>query len=283
MNTLATLRGTALLFAAVGGAAFATLAWRARASFSWFERARAHLYRDLTFIRAPVTAERVLAAQLGSCVLGIAAARALQAPWPLLLTCAAACLPARWLSQLRAARIAAIEGQLDPFLVALANTLRAVPSLGEALASSTATTAPPLRDEIDLLLKEYRLGTPLDRALDDAARRIESRAFTALVLTLGVARTAGGGVSECLERAAATLREMLRLDGVVRTKTAEGKTQAWVISVLPGPFFILLSQIDPDFLQPLAATAKGNAVMAVAAVMWLVAVVAARRIVQVDL
>ncbi len=283
MILLLALRWLAIALLGGGSGAALAIVWCAATTPDCLATAGARFDRDLAFIRASFGARPLLATQATVCLLGLAFARVLASPWPLAGVALAICAPGPWLTHLRAARVTQLDLQLDPWLVALANTLRATPSLGEALGSTIATTAPPLRDELDLLLKEYRLGTPLDSALDNAARRIGGRAFTALVLTLQVARSSGGGVSECLERAAATLREMSRLDGVVRTKTAEGKTQAVVIAVLPGPFFALLAQLDPDFLRPLSSTATGHAVLAAALALWLVAVLFARRIVQVDI
>jgi tight adherence protein B len=180
-------------------------------------------------------------------------------------------------------RVTAIEAQLDRFLVAMAHSLRANPALADALVSSTRLLGSPLKDEIDLVLREHALGTPLDRALAAMAGRIGSPIASSALATLRVARASGGDLSATLETSAAALREMARLEGVVRTKTAEARAQGVVIAVIPFPMFATLHAIDPRFLRPVLETSVGHIVLAVATLAWLAAVLAARRIAQVDI
>jgi tight adherence protein B len=282
MSLLWALKWLGVAGMTVGAGALVALGEHIFAAFPALARHRARLDGDLAFLgRAPLGRE-LMCAQLACTLICGLLAHGYGSVWPLLGAALGLALPTWLLRRQRDARVAKIESQLDGWLVTLANALRASPSLGDALSSSVATTPAPLGDEIDRLLKEHRLGVPLDHALDAASSRIRSRTLTALFLTLRVARASGGGVSDCLERAASTLREMLRLDGVVRAKTAEGKAQAAVIALLPGPFFGLLQWIDPQLMQPLVVTATGHIICIVAATMWLVAVLLARHIVQVD-
>jgi tight adherence protein B len=203
--------------------------------------------------------------------------------WPLLLLLPGLLVaPKVLLEWLVARRILKLEEQIEPWLNAIANALKASPSLGEAIASSISLVQSPMSDEVDVLVKEYELGTPLDRALDQFAERVESRTLAGTVLALKVARRSGGNLPETLESAAAALRELARLEGVVRTKTAEGKAQAFVIGAIPVPMIGLIYFIDQNFFEPLAQTFLGNLVVAGAAALWVVAILTARKILAVD-
>jgi tight adherence protein B len=205
-----------------------------------------------------------------------------RALWPVSFASLFLALPPRLLERARVRRVERIEAQLDTWMTMLAGSMRATPSLGEALASTVPLTARPLSEEIDLALKEHRLGISLDDALTRVDGRIGSRSFSAAMLTLRVARAAGGDLSRCLEESAASLREMARLDAVVRTKTAEGKAQAAVISAMPWLIVPVLHWVDPSFLAPLAATLEGHVIIGAAFALWISAVLLAQRIVQVD-
>jgi tight adherence protein B len=133
------------------------------------------------------------------------------------------------------------------------------------------------------LLREHDLGTPLDRALENVSARVGSPVVSAALSTLRIARSAGGDFVQTLEQSAAALREMARLEGVVRTKTAEGRAQTVVVSALPLPTLYLIDQLSPTLLEPLWSTDLGHVLMAIALLMWLVAFLAARRITQVDI
>jgi tight adherence protein B len=283
VSLLLLIRFVALVMIASATAAFYVFAWRDPIWSPSLARHEQRLAASLAFLRKPAISTKLVSAQLTLCPTLVASTFAFQSPWPSLLAAALAFWPAAALAKARMRRIERLEAQLDGWMVALANALRGTPSLGDALSSTTSLVSAPLREEIDQVLKESQLGIPLDQALDAASLRIGSRTFAAAMLTLRIARSSGGSVSDCLESSAAALREMIRLDGVLRSKTAEGKGQALVISVLPLPFFGLLQWIDPRFLVPLTSSTMGQLVLCAAAVMWLAGVLLARRVVQVDL
>ena len=76
---------------------------------------------------------------------------------------------------------------------------------------------------------------------------------------------------------------MARLEGVVRTKTAEGRAQTIVVSALPFPTLYVINEMSPELLEPLWTTDLGHVLMAVALAIWVVAFLAARPIVHVDI
>ncbi|MBD3671408.1 MAG: hypothetical protein HUJ29_11595, partial [Gammaproteobacteria bacterium] len=86
-----------------------------------------------------------------------------------------------------------------------------------------------------------------------------------------------------MEESAATLREMARLEGVVRTKTAEGKTQAYVLGVIPFVLIGAIHMVDEHWLDPLGSSTLGFAIISVAAVLWITAILLARKILAVDI
>jgi tight adherence protein B len=75
---------------------------------------------------------------------------------------------------------------------------------------------------------------------------------------------------------------MARLEGVVRTKTAEGKTQAYVLGVIPFVLIGAIHMVDEHWLEPLGSTTLGFAIIGTAAVLWVAAILLARRILAVD-
>lgn len=236
----------------------------------------------LKLLRSSAQGSHVVGAQIAVAVIALVSA-ILLGQWPVLLFVPAVAFGPKVLLDRRvASRVSQIEAQIEPWLVAIANALKASSSLSDAIASTTPLIPAPMRDEVDLLIKEYELGTPLDQALDNLAGRLQSRTLSGSVLALKVARRSGGNLSEMLENAAAALRELARLEGVVRTKTAEGKAQAFVISAIPAPMLLGIRAIDRHFFDPLFGTFLGNLILAGAAALWAVAILAARKIVAVD-
>lgn len=249
---------------------------------AWLRRYEAKLALDVAYLRLNVQARALLWAQLAVLLLALFCllqrAYALASVSTVLLAA-----PRPWLTHRRARRTTQIEAQLDGWLFGLASVMRATPAPGQAIEYSTALVAPPLRDELDTMVKEQRLGVALDQALARMAARIGSRTVQSALGTLRIGQASGGDLPEILERSAATLREMARLEGVVRTKTAESKAQAWLLLVLPFPLIALLDWLDPGFLAPLFREEGGVIVIALALSFWLASIFVARRILNVDL
>lgn len=281
--TLATLLlgrlGALLILTAAGGVVIAGAGTRGAAAW---RREEVRLRQELRFLRSPVSARHLLGAQViggGAALVGLPLES-----WPLVaLGLGLLLVPERWLRSERRRRVARIEGQLEGWVTSIAHALESTGSLGEALRNSSHFVERPLRDELTQLLAEHHLGSPLDRALHAAAGRVQSRLFSAVLLTLQVGRNTGGSLQEVLRGTAASLREMERLEGVLRTKTAEGKAQAAVISALPLPLYFGIRALAPGFFEPLETTPLGHALVGAATVLWISAALLARRFLAVDL
>lgn len=245
-------------------------------------RYRNYLDTRLRFLRMRHPASRIVAIQLGACILFLALALLNNSGIPLILLPLVALGPKVHFERLVAKRVTDVEAQIEPWLVAVANALKASPSLGEAIASSATLLAAPMSEEIDLMVKEYELGTSLDRALEQFAERMGSKTLTGAVLALQVARNSGGNLPTMLENAASALRELARLEGVVRTKTAEGKAQAFVIGAIPVPMVVGIHMMDNHFFDPLIATFAGHLVIGAAVALWAMAILLASKILAVN-
>jgi tight adherence protein B len=245
-------------------------------------RYRDYLDSKLRFLRFRYDAQRIVIGQTASCVLVVAFALLNSSFIPLVFIPFIAMAPKTYLESRSSKRITDVEAQIEPWLVAIANALKASPSLGEAIASSVPLLTAPMSEEVDLMVKEYGLGTALDRALEQFAQRIGSKTLAGAVLALQVARNSGGNLPSMLESAASALRELARLEGVVRTKTAEGKAQAFVIGAIPVPMVVGIHMMDRHFFDPLVTCFAGQLVVGGAVVLWATAIVLSSKILAVD-
>jgi tight adherence protein B len=238
--------------------------------------------KDLGFVHATWTVRQVVSLQ--ACALVVLIASVFTGQWTLAGSASTvAAAPLLLLRSLRHKRVTTIDQQVEAWLVAMSNALKASPSLGDALVSTISLVRDPIASEIDHLVKEYQLGSPLDQAFHSAAVRVGSRPFSLALTTLRIARNTGGNLPDTLATSATSLREMARLDGVVRTKTAEGKAQALVISAIPLPMYFMIQWIQPGFFDPLGHTLTGQFIITAAALMWVSAALLAQRILRVDI
>lgn len=182
----------------------------------------------------------------------------------------------------RKKRIEKIESQLDGWLQILANLLRSAGGLGDALAASADLIRAPLRQELDRTLKEIRLGATLDEALRQMGERVRSSTVAAVITLLVVGRRTGGEMPALLESAASALREMARLEGVIRAKTADGRMQTLILAFAPLGLVLGVRMVEERFFDPLFSSFFGYVVLGAAMVFWVMALVTARKILQVD-
>jgi tight adherence protein B len=113
--------------------------------------------------------------------------------------------------------------------------------------------------------------------------RVASRRLDAAITAILVGRQVGGNVPEILETTAASMREMTRLEGVVRTKTAEGKAQIWVLAAFPFVLLVAFSWASPGYFDPLAQTTVGSVCTVIGFGFWAASVLSAWRILKVDI
>jgi len=204
--------------------------------------------------------------------------------WPLAAVAAVVALAApNWLL-LRFARRRRqrFTAQLPDLLLLVAGSLRAGASLALALRQVSLEIAAPAGQEIELVLRELRLGSSLDQALTGLERRMgddELRLFTAAIR---IASDTGGNLAETLERLAESIRQRLAIEAKIEALTAQGRLQGWIMAALPVAVALALFALEPETMEPLIATWQGWLVLAGVAVLELAGLFMIRRIMAID-
>jgi len=191
--------------------------------------------------------------------------------------------PALQIESQRRKRVEELERQLDGFLLSLANALKSTPSIGAAFQSVAPVLQDPIRQEVELAIKEMKVGSTLDQALLHMAARVGSRQLDSALSSILIGRQVGGNLPKVLESTSASLREMARLDGVIRTKTAEGKMQLWVIGALPIALSFGLNYAFPNYLDLLTTTLPGYLIAIAVGLCWVSALILARKVLNIDI
>ncbi|HTE51119.1 MAG TPA: type II secretion system F family protein [Kofleriaceae bacterium] len=273
--------------ALIGCGGALVVAISATSTDSWLRRRLARyqdaLDREIRFLLVRTTGARILRGQIAALAVLALIAFLIDDGFVMVLAPPILALPIILLRRRRDRRTLALEIQLDGWLMVLSNALRAAPSLGEALATSASLTRAPTSEELDLVLKEVRLGSPIDQALLHMGARVNSRVLWGAIATLLVARQTGGDVSRILEESASTLREMIRLEGVVKAKTADARAQTYVLAGMPFGLLAAIHFIDPTWLGALGRSALGYLIVGAAGALWVLGFLSARKILSVDL
>jgi tight adherence protein B len=285
LSTLSTLKWTAIALAALAGfvAVFALARDQNSLPFRYFNLYVGSLDRKLRRMFMATRGLLIAWTQVLAMVATLAVALMTHQPTLYLLVVPCALGPVVFIEHLRRQRLRAIEAKIDGFVLSLANALKATPSIGNALGYTQQLLAPPLDVEVGMALKEMRLGSTVDQALLGMAGRIRSLQLDAALSGLLIGRQVGGDLPKILEKTAETLREMARLQGVVRSKTAEGKAQLMVLAIFPAVILILFDTVSRGYFDPLMDSVFGWGVIAVSIALWVGSLLMARKVLAVDI
>jgi tight adherence protein B len=195
---------------------------------------------------------------------------------------ALALLPRLLYAAMRSRRRQKFEQQLPDALMMLSGGLRAGVGLNAAMQQLVSEAHPPLAQEFMLMLREQRLGVTLEQSLNNLARRMPTQTTVLVVSAMRIAGDTGGGLAETLERTAHTIRSRLQMEGKIAALTAQGKLQAWVVSLLPVLLMLVLDRMEPEAMHYLWHTRLGWATLSAIALLEAMGVYVIRRIIAID-
>jgi len=182
----------------------------------------------------------------------------------------------------RRRRLLRFNAQLVDGLQQMANALRAGFTLQQAIDQVGREGDAPLRQEFGLLIKEVKLGLPLDDALAAMAKRLGSEELDLIATSTAIARQLGGNLAELFESIAATIRERFRLEGRIAALTSQGKLQGVIVAALPLGVGLFLDAYRPDLIGPMFETAYGYVLVGAVVLLQGTGFVVIRRIVAID-
>lgn len=183
---------------------------------------------------------------------------------------------------IRVRRQKQFEQQLPDAIQSLSGALKAGASLNAGFMQLAQESSPPLSQEVELIIREQRLGVSLDSALSNFGRRMPLPTVVLLVSTIRIAAETGGELAEALSRTATTMRSIAQAEGKIAALTAQGKMQAWVVGLLPVLLLYVLTRMEPVAMAKLWSTPLGWGVIAVIVFLEFMGVWLIRRIVAID-
>ncbi len=158
-------------------------------------------------------------------------------------------LPRLYLRNLRKQRLQKFSDQLEDALLSMSSSLKAGFSINQALESIAQENRSPISFEFKLLTNEIRLGVSLEEALENMNRRMQCQDLELVSVAIITARQTGGELTGVLERLAGVIRERVRIQQKIRSLTAQGRMQAWIIGLVPFALMLALFYIAPDMMD----------------------------------
>jgi tight adherence protein B len=179
-------------------------------------------------------------------------------------------------------RTRAFNNQLGDTITLLSNALKAGYSFGQALSSVSRNASPPISEEFARATREIALGISVDDALNHMVQRNKSEDFDLLVTAVQIQRVVGGNLAEILDTIAYTIRERVRIQGEIRTLTAQARVSGIIITLLPFGLAGVLEVISPSYFGPMLSETLGHILLGIGIFSIAIGAAAIQKIVKIE-
>jgi tight adherence protein B len=192
-------------------------------------------------------------------------------------------LPRFWLGARKAKRLKAFNNQLADAIALMSNSLRSGLSLLQSMEMISREAEPPMSQEFQRVVSEIGLGIGAQDALLRLARRVPSEDLDLLVTAILVQFEIGGNLSRILDSIANTIRERVKLQGEIRTMSAQGRMSGYILSGLPLAIGGILLLIAPSYMARLFTPGPWLVLPVIAGVGILMGMLVIRRLVAIEM
>ena len=149
------------------------------------------------------------------------------------------------------------ENSILDLSLGLTSGLRAGQALPQALEVFSRRCEGPLKEELMIVIREYRLGLELAEAMQRMYNRIPCEDLQLLIISIRLTTQSGGSMVDVLEKITGMIRSRTEFHQKLRALTAQGRFEALAMSLAPLVAFTLLFFINNDLMLPMVQTLIG--------------------------
>ena len=191
-------------------------------------------------------------------------------------------LPTEGLRFVKDRRRVKMETQLLDSLILLSDAMKSGLDLVQGIELAVHELVPPISEEFDLMLKNYKLGMPFDDALKGFESRAGSNLVSYVVRAIIIQRQTGGNMTKIFDRIVETIREESKLQDKVNALTAGPRMQSMVIMVLPWGMLVIVYFFSPEMVGSFFASLFG-VITILACVFWqMIGLVVIRKLAKIE-
>jgi tight adherence protein B len=174
------------------------------------------------------------------------------------------------------------DATLPDALAVLASSLRAGHSLLQAIDHVADEADEKTAAEWREVVRQTRLGIPVEDAIDEMTHRVGSRDMQWISLVARVQHQVGGNMAEMFDIVAETVRQRFRLRGQIHTLTAQGRMTRWVLTLAPFALGGILMLASPAYINGFLDSNAGRAMIAIVCCMIAVGSLWLKKIVEIE-
>jgi tight adherence protein B len=180
-------------------------------------------------------------------------------------------------------RLIHFNEQLEDALTSMSSALKSGFSINQAIDVIAQENIRPISVEFRQLMQEIRLGVPLEDALHNMVERLQSDDMELVATAIITARQTGGELTVIFERLAGVIRERSRIQGRIRSITAMGRLQAYLVGAMPFLLMVILTYMAPAIMSAFFNSIVGIIAIGVVCVLVVTGFLIIKKIVTIDI
>ncbi|NRP72790.1 hypothetical protein ILFOPFJJ_03689 [Ensifer psoraleae] len=191
-------------------------------------------------------------------------------------------LPHAYVSKKRKSRFARFAAEFPNAVDVIVRGLKAGLPMGDCLRVIAAEAQEPVKSEFVSIAQDQTLGIPVDEAVERMCERMPLPEANFFAIVIAIQSRTGGSLSEALGNLSKVLRERKKMKSKIKAMSAEAKSSAGIIGVLP--FFVAgaVYLTSPDYMMLLVTTLTGKLVL-VGCGLWMgIGILVMRRMINFD-
>lgn len=192
-------------------------------------------------------------------------------------------LPLIVITQMEKIRRQKFGQQLIDGLMVLSGSLRAGLSLLQSFEVLVEELSGPIGQEFSLVVRENRMGVPLEVSLANLKKRVPIDELDMIVTAILVARETGGDLTETFSQLIFTIRERSKLLGRLKALTVQARLQGVIMGVLPVAFAFFVYSFNPRFFDIMLNNETGRFMLILAVILEFLGIFFIRRFSTVDI
>lgn len=191
-------------------------------------------------------------------------------------------IPRVWLRKKQKQRINKFNSTLPDMITTVVGSLRSGFSFPQALKTVVEEADAPMKEEMEIVLREMQYGSSIEEALDSLKERMPSEDLELMIEAILIQRQVGGNLATVLDKIVETIRDRMRIQRQILTLTAQGRLSGTVIGLLPIILGIVIYFIEPDYIGTLFSHPIGLVMLAIGLVAGVIGFILIRKLTVIE-
>jgi len=199
----------------------------------------------------------------------------------LFLAAIAILLPPILLDRAISTRQEKFHNQLLDVLVLIKGAVQAGYSLMQSLDLAVKEVPAPSSEEFGRVLREVQFGIPMEGALFNLGKRMQSDDLQIVVTAIVINAQVGGNLSTVLDATISTIRDRMHLFGEIRSLTSYARYVGNFLTLMPFITGFIIFLMTPDYFETVGTSLLTQIILGMALIMVIIGNIWIRKMVQI--